>query len=190
MKDNFLDLVPNRQPRRQSSWVCYYPNRSPLLPVQGRLYVLAAVILVGEDKLSRRRTSQASRVSDPLERGTWSLRGACGLDRIRPNRVYDVSIVQPAGTSTFCATSPSVLSDMRANGFIFRETSSSKSSPEVQFGQEICPKCATSDKILVHIQSLDLGMGPLENVLSIPNLKFSLDEKYLHRWRCSKSSPI
>jgi hypothetical protein len=80
--------------------VCYYPNSSPLFPVQGRLYVLAAVIIVGEDKLPRRRTSQASRVSDPLERGTWSLRGACGLDRIRPNRVYDVSVVQPAGTST------------------------------------------------------------------------------------------
>jgi hypothetical protein len=80
--------------------VCYYPNSSPLFPVQGRLYVLAAVISVGEDKLPRRRTSQASRVSDPLERGTWSLRGARGLDRIRPNRVLDISVVQPAGTST------------------------------------------------------------------------------------------
>jgi hypothetical protein len=100
MKDNFLDLVPYRQPRRYSCWVRYYPNSSPLFSVQGRLYVLAAVISVGEDKLPRRRTSQASRVSDPLERGTWSLRGACELDRIRPNRVYDVSVVQPAGTST------------------------------------------------------------------------------------------
>jgi hypothetical protein len=80
--------------------VRYYPNSSPLFPVQGRRYVLAAVISVGEDKLPRRRTSQASRVSDPLERGTWSLRGACGLDRIRPYRVYDVSVVQPAGIST------------------------------------------------------------------------------------------
>jgi hypothetical protein len=80
--------------------VRYYPNSSPLFPVQGRRYVLAAVISVGEDKLPRRRTSQASRVSEPLERGTWSLRAACGLDRIRPNRVYDVSIVQPAAIST------------------------------------------------------------------------------------------
>jgi hypothetical protein len=48
--------------------------------------------------------------------------------------------------------------------------------------QEICPKCATLDKILVHIQTLDLGKGKLENVLSFPNLKFSLDEKNLHRW--------
>jgi hypothetical protein len=77
-----------------------YPNSSPLFPVQGRRCVLAAVISVGEDKLPCRRTSQASRVSDPLERGTWSLRGACGLDRIRPNRVYDVAVVQPAGIST------------------------------------------------------------------------------------------
>jgi hypothetical protein len=100
MKDKFLDLVPNRQPRRESCWVRYYPNRCPLFPVQGRRHVLAAVISVGEDKLPRRRTSQANRVSDPLERGTWSLRGACGLDRIRPNRVYDVSVVQPAGIST------------------------------------------------------------------------------------------
>jgi hypothetical protein len=80
--------------------VRYYPNSSPLFPVQGRRYVLAALISVGEDTLPRRRTSQASHVSDPLERGTWSLRGACGLDHIRPNRVYDVSVVQPAGIST------------------------------------------------------------------------------------------
>jgi hypothetical protein len=100
MKDKFLDLVPNRQPRRQPCWVHYYRNSSPLFPVQGRLHVLAAVISVGEDKLPRRRTSQASRFSDPLERDTWSLRGACRLDRIRPNRVYDVSVVQPAGIST------------------------------------------------------------------------------------------
>jgi hypothetical protein len=72
MKDNFLDLVPNRQPRRYSCWVCYNPNIRPLFPVQGRLYILAAVISVGEDKLPPRRTSQASRVIDPLERGTWS----------------------------------------------------------------------------------------------------------------------
>jgi hypothetical protein len=77
--------------------VRYYPNSSPLFPVQGRRYILAAVISVGEDKLPRRRTSQAIRVSDPLERGTWSIRGACGLDRITPNRGYDVSVVQPAG---------------------------------------------------------------------------------------------
>jgi hypothetical protein len=44
----------------------------------------------------------------------------------------------------------------------------------------------TLDTILVHIQTLDLGKGPLENVLSIPNLKFSLDETNPHRWRCSK----
>jgi hypothetical protein len=80
--------------------VRYYPIISPLFPVQGRRYVLAAVILVGEDNLPRRRASQTSHVSDPLERGTWSLRGACGLDRIRPNRVYDISVVQPAGIAT------------------------------------------------------------------------------------------
>jgi hypothetical protein len=80
--------------------VRYYPNSSPLFPVQGRRYVLAAVISAREDKRLRRRTSQASLVSDPLARGTWSLRGARGLDRIRPNRVYDVSVAQPAGIST------------------------------------------------------------------------------------------
>jgi hypothetical protein len=82
-----------------------------------------------------------------------------------------------------------ILSEISANGLVLRETSSSKSSPKVQFGLEICPKCATLDKVLVHIQTLDLGKGPLENVLSFPNLKFSLDEKNLHRWRCSKSVP-
>jgi hypothetical protein len=84
----------------------------------------------------------------------------------------------------FYTTSSNVLSEMSANGLIFRETSSSKSSPKVQFEQEICAKCATLDKILVHIQTLDLGKGPLEKVLSFPNLKFSLDETNLHRWRC------
>jgi hypothetical protein len=59
------------------------------------------------------------------------------------------------------------LPEKSENGLVLRETSSSKSSHKVQFGQEICPKCAT----------LDLGKGPLENVLSFPNLKFSLDEK-------------
>jgi hypothetical protein len=77
-------------------------------------------------------------------------------------------------------------SEMSANGLDLRETNSSKSSPKVQFGQEICPKCATLDKFLVHIQTLDFGKGPLENVLSFPNLKFSLDEKNPHRWRCYK----
>jgi hypothetical protein len=47
---------------------------SPQFPVQGLRYVLAAVTSVGEDKLPLRRTSQASGVSDPLERGTWSLK--------------------------------------------------------------------------------------------------------------------
>jgi hypothetical protein len=54
--------------------VDYYHISSPLFPVQGRRYVLAAVISVGEDKLPLRRTSQESGVSDPLERGTWSLK--------------------------------------------------------------------------------------------------------------------
>jgi hypothetical protein len=87
----------------------------------------------------------------------------------------------------FRATAPSAhtLSERSENGL--RETSSSKSSRKVQFGQEICPKCAILDKILVHIQTLDLGKGRLGNVLSFPNLKFSLDENNLHRWRCSKS---
>jgi hypothetical protein len=62
-----------------------------------------------------------------------------------------------------------------------------KAHPEVRFGQEVCPKCATLDKILVHIQSLDLRKGPLENVLSFPNLKFSFDENNPHRWRCSQA---
>jgi hypothetical protein len=79
----------------------------------------------------------------------------------------------------FRATAPSVhtLSETSANGLVLRETSSSKSSPKVQFGQEICPKCATLDNILVHIQTLDLWKGPLENVLSFPSLKFCLGEK-------------
>jgi hypothetical protein len=77
------------------------------------------------------------------------------------------------------------LSDISENGLVLWETSSSKRSPKVQFGQEICPKFPTLDKILVHIQTLDLGKDPLENVLSMPNLKFSLDEKNPQRWRCS-----
>jgi hypothetical protein len=40
MKDNFQDMVPNLQLRRQSCWVCYYPNSSPLFCVRGRRYVL------------------------------------------------------------------------------------------------------------------------------------------------------
>jgi hypothetical protein len=89
----------------------------------------------------------------------------------------------------FRATAPSghTLSELSENGLVLLETSSSKGSPKVQFGQEICPKCATLDKILVHIQTLDLGKGQLDYVLSFPNLKFSLDEKYLHQWRCSQA---
>jgi hypothetical protein len=88
----------------------------------------------------------------------------------------------------FRATAPSAhtLSEISENGLVLWETSSSKGSPKVQFGHEICPKCATLDKILVQIQALDLGKGPLENVLAFPNLKFSLDEKNLHWWRCSQ----
>jgi hypothetical protein len=39
--------------------------------------------------------------------------------------------------------------------------------------------------ILIHVQTLDLGKGPVENVLSFPNLNFSLDKENPHRWRCS-----
>jgi hypothetical protein len=98
-------------------------------------------------------------------------------------------IVSSSGghAAQFRATGPSVhtLSEISANGLVLRETSSSKSSPKVQLWKEICPKCATLDKILVDIQTLGLGKGPLENVLSFPNLKFRLDENNLHRWRCS-----
>jgi hypothetical protein len=86
-KDSILDLVPSRQPQRYSCCVRYHPNSSPLFPVQGRRYVLAAVISVGEHKLPRRRTSQASRVSDLHEQGTWTLKGACGLDRITNGKI-------------------------------------------------------------------------------------------------------
>jgi hypothetical protein len=99
-----------------------------------------------------------------------------------------VVVVGGGHAAQFRAATPSVHtpSEMSANGLVLRETSSSKSSPKEQFGQEICPKWRTLDKILVHIQTLDLGKGPLENVLSIPNLEFSLDEKNPHRWRCFK----
>jgi hypothetical protein len=77
-------------------------------------------------------------------------------------------VVEGWHAAQFCATAPSVhtLSEMSANGLVLRETSSSKSSPKVQFGQESCPKYGTLDKILlVHIPTLDLRKGPLENVL-------------------------
>jgi hypothetical protein len=49
------------------------------------------------------------------------------------------------------------------------------------------PEVRHFGQILVQIQTLDLKKGPLENVLSFPNLKFSLDENNLHRWRCSNT---
>jgi hypothetical protein len=59
-----------------------------------------------------------------------------------------------------------------------------KARPKYSLGKN-WQKCATLDKILVQIETLNLGKGPLENVLSFSNLKFSFDEKNLHRWRCS-----
>jgi hypothetical protein len=47
---------------------------------------------------------------------------------------------------------------------------SSKRSPKRRFGQETRPKCRALGKILIHDQTLDLGKGPVENVLSFPNL--------------------
>jgi hypothetical protein len=64
---------------------------------------------------------------------------------------------------------------------------SSKRSPKRQFGQETRPKWRALGKTLIHVQTLDLGKGPVENVLSFPNPKFSLDKENPHRWRCSKS---
>jgi hypothetical protein len=105
-------------------------------------------------------------------------RGGSSLRRAREGLGL-VVVAEGRYAVQFRTTAPSVhtLSEISANGFVLRDTSSSKSSPKVQFGQEICPKCATLDKILVYIQTLDLGKGRLENVFSFPNLKFSLDEK-------------
>jgi hypothetical protein len=62
-------------------------------PGPQRRYVDAAVTSVGVDKLPSRRMSQGTRVSDHLERGTWSPTGMCKLGRIRPSRVCNVSVV-------------------------------------------------------------------------------------------------
>jgi hypothetical protein len=61
----------------------------------------ALVTAVGEGRLSRRRTSLASRASDPLERSCGLQRGSSKTGRIRPNPVCDLSVMQPAGSSTF-----------------------------------------------------------------------------------------
>jgi hypothetical protein len=45
-------------------------------------------------------------------------------------------------------------------------------------------------KISIHVQTLDLGKGPVENVLSFPNLNFSLDKENPHRWRYSQEKKI
>jgi hypothetical protein len=76
------------------------PQQQSAVPCPGTSLRSCSGDIVGEDKLPCRRTPQASRVIDPLERDAFSLRGACGLDRIRPNQVYDVSVVQPAGITT------------------------------------------------------------------------------------------
>jgi hypothetical protein len=48
-------------------------------------------------------------------------------------------------------------------------------------------KMARLGKILIHVQTLDLRKGPVGNVLSFPNLKFSLDKENPHWWRCPKA---
>jgi hypothetical protein len=89
-----------------------------------------------------------------------------------------------------CVTTPFLIYDlavMSADGLDLQEMCSSKRSPKRRFGQETRPKCRALGKILIHVQTLDSGKGPLENVLSFPNLNFSLDKENPHRWRCSKS---
>jgi hypothetical protein len=85
----------------------------------------------------------------------------------------------------FRATAPSVhtLSEISENGLVLWETSSSKRSPKVQFGQEICPKFPMLDKILVHIQTLDLGKGPVGERFVVSKPKMWFGRKQLLRWR-------
>jgi hypothetical protein len=53
-----------------------------------------------------------------------------------------------------------------------------KRSPTRQFGQETRPKWRALGKILIHVQTLDLGKGPVERFF--PDLKFSLDKENPH----------
>jgi hypothetical protein len=73
----------------------------------------------------------------------------------------------------------------RQTGPYCRKSSKSKPLYKLWFGQNICPKALALDKKFVHVQRLDMAKALLENVLSFPNLKFTLDKENQHRWRCS-----
>jgi hypothetical protein len=72
--------------------------------------------------------------------------------------------------------------EMSADGFVLLEMCSSKRSLKRRFVQETRPKCRALGKILIHVQTLDLGKGPVDKVLLFPNLNFSFSQR--------KSAPV
>jgi hypothetical protein len=64
------------------------------------------------------------------------------------------------------------LAEMSADGLVLEEMCSSKQSPKRRFGQETRSKCRALGKILIHVQTLDLGKGPVEIVFVVSKPKF------------------
>jgi hypothetical protein len=130
----------------------------------------ALVIAVGEGRLSRRRTSLASRASDPLERSTWppkrvvqnwshqaesSLRSfchaTCGLIHIQQyiRRLY------PLGKNTYSSLSSSLEKNIFTFSITVLFTKAIVNSPDDEPGSCVLP--SASVKVPVQFGSMRLS---------------------------------